>query len=475
MAQELYRRSATELANLIAARRVSVLDVVDDVLVQLERVEPLLNAFVTTVPEAARAAARRADAELALGQYRGPLHGVPISLKDLFWTAGVRTTGGSRLLEEWVPTENAAIVERLDAAGAILIGKTNLDEFGHGGTSTLSHFGPVHNPWDLECVAGGSSGGSAAAVAVGVGPISYGTETASSVRRPAALSGVVGVKPTFGVISRYGSFRTAWSLDHVGVFGRSVADATLGLDAVAGFDPRDPASVRLDRPPLAPGLQAEAAGLRVGVLQRFADDSADAAVREAFAAAVDVLHGLGAVTREVDVPELRHAAMTSMLTSEAESAAYDSASFREHGHLLQPAVRRSKLAGWPISASEYLTIQRARRRIREAVRAAWHGVDLLVAPTMGRTATPIRLGQPGLGDSIWEPSYNQVNLLRGVSLVGLPACSVPCGFDDAGKPIGIQIISRWFDEQTMLNVAAAYEAATAWHERWPAVATAATG
>jgi aspartyl-tRNA(Asn)/glutamyl-tRNA(Gln) amidotransferase subunit A len=240
---DILELSLSDLSRLIAARELASSEAVRAALARLELLQDKLNAFITVLPEQALAEAKKADEEIARGRYRGPLHGVPVTVKDMFETAGVLTTGGSKILAQWVPETDAALVERLRAAGAIILGKTNLDEFGHGGTSTLSHFGPVHNPWDLERIAGGSSGGSAAAVAAGIGPLSYGTETGSSVRRPASYCGVSGFKPTFGIISRHGSFRGAWSQDHVGLFARSVRDIALGLDAVAGFDPRDPASV----------------------------------------------------------------------------------------------------------------------------------------------------------------------------------------------------------------------------------------
>ena len=203
----------------------------------------------------ARAAAKRADQEIAAGNYRGPLHGVPVSIKDMFEMTGVLTTGGSKILQDWRPERDSTLVEKLRNAGAVIFGKTNLDEFGHGGTSTLSHYGPVHNPWNLDHIAGGSSGGSAAAVAARIGPLSFGTETGSSVRRPASYCGIVGFKPTFGIISRHGSFRGAWSQDHVGLFARTVKDIALALDPVAGYDARDPASVQQDSPAYARALE----------------------------------------------------------------------------------------------------------------------------------------------------------------------------------------------------------------------------
>jgi aspartyl-tRNA(Asn)/glutamyl-tRNA(Gln) amidotransferase subunit A len=289
---EIAEMGLADLSARIAVRKLSSQEAVSAVLARLDRLGGKLNAFITVLGEEARAEAAKADDEIARGAYRGPLHGVPVTIKDMFETAGVRTTGGSKILKDWIPDTDSALVERLRAAGAVIIGKTNLDEFGHGGTSTLSYFGPVRNPWTLERNAGGSSGGSAAAVAAGIGPISYGTETGSSVRRPASYCGIVGFKPTFGIISRHGSFRGAWSQDHVGLFARTVEDVARALDAVAGFDPRDPASVHQETPAYASRLKASAQKMRVGVLRRFLD-GVDPAVREAFEAALKIFASLG--------------------------------------------------------------------------------------------------------------------------------------------------------------------------------------
>src|SRR5258708_1521222 len=277
----------TDLSRLIAARELSSSEATRAALARLEQLEDRLNAFITVLREQALAGAKKADEEIARGDYRGALHGIPVTIKDMFEMAGVLTTGGSKILAEWVPETDSALVERLRAAGAIILGKTNLDEFGHGGTSTLSHFGPVHNPWDIERIAGGSSGGSAAAVAAGIGPLSYGTETGSSVRRPASYCGIIGFKPTFGIISRHGSFRGAWSQDHVGLFARSVQDITLGLDPVAGHDSRDPASVHQENPAYAARLDANIKGLKLGVLRPFLE-GVNPAVKQAFESALEV-------------------------------------------------------------------------------------------------------------------------------------------------------------------------------------------
>jgi aspartyl-tRNA(Asn)/glutamyl-tRNA(Gln) amidotransferase subunit A len=440
---------------------------VEAALARLDRLNAKLNAFITVAHEQAREAARHADEELARGVYRGPLHGVPVSVKDLFYTAGLRTTGGSRILADWIPSEDSALVERLKAAGAVIVGKTNLDEFGHGGTSTVSHFGPVHNPWNLERIAGGSSGGSTAAVAAGIGPLSYGTETGSSVRRPSAYCGVTGFKPTYGLVSRYGSFRGAWSMDHVGLFARSVKDVAMGLDAVAGYDPRDPASVNQSEATYARRLEPSVQGVKIGVLRRFLENSMDPAVLSAFEMAIQSLSAAGAEVVDIDIPELKYAAMTSMLTSAAESGANNVRWMRERPDEYQLEIKRRLAAGLGITASEYLTVQRARYRICAAVRAAYETVDLLANPTTNRVAPLVSLGPKGNGDQTYKIGYSYSSLLRFPSMLGLPGCSIPCGANEEGLPIGMQLVGRWFADQRVLNIAFAYQQATEWGLRKP--------
>jgi aspartyl-tRNA(Asn)/glutamyl-tRNA(Gln) amidotransferase subunit A len=469
---DILELNLTDLSKLIAARELSSSEAVKAALTRLELLEHKLNAFITVLSEQAPADAKKADEEIARGHYRGPLHGVPVSIKDMFEMAGVLTTGGSKILAEWVPETDAALVKSLRAAGAIIIGKTNLDEFGHGGTSTLSHFGPVHNPWDIERIAGGSSGGSAAAVAAGIGPLSYGTETGSSVRRPSSYCGITGFKPTFGIISRHGSFRGAWSQDHVGLFARSIRDIALGLDPVAGFDARDPASVRQDNPAYTSRLAANVKGLKVGVLTRFLE-GVNPSVREAFDAAIKTFASAGCNVVDLDVPEVRYAAMTSMMTSSAESAGMNRRWFRERHQDFVPHVSRGLAVGMTITASEYLTVQRARHRIREALRSAYEKVDIIASPTTARVAPLLSEGLKGNGDDTRHASYNHSNLLRFPSMLGLPGCSLPCGINPEGLPIGLQLIGSWFADQTVLNIALAYQSATDWHTRRPALIEAA--
>jgi aspartyl-tRNA(Asn)/glutamyl-tRNA(Gln) amidotransferase subunit A len=461
----------TELSKLLATRELSSSETVNAALNRLELLESKLNAFITVPGEQAIAEAKKADDEIARGGYRGPLHGVPVTIKDLFETAGLRTTAGSKILADWIPERDSAVVERLRAAGAIIIGKTNLDEFGHGGTSTLSHFGPVHNPWNTAHIAGGSSGGSAAAVAAGIGTLSYGTETGSSVRRPASYCGIVGFKPTFGIISRTGSFRGAWSQDHVGLFARSVNDITLGLDPVAGFDARDPASVHQDTAAYAARLDANVRQLKIGILRRFLE-GVNHEVRQAFDTGVEVFAAAGCEIVDLDVPEVSYAAMTSMMTSSAESSGINRRWFRERHQDFVPHVSRGIAVGMTITASEYLTVQRARQRIREALRTAYEQVAIIAAPTTARAAPLISAGVKGNGDDTRNASYNHSNLLRFPSMLGLPGCSLPCGINAGGLPIGMQLIGSWFADQIVLNAALAFQNGTDWHTRRPAIASA---
>jgi aspartyl-tRNA(Asn)/glutamyl-tRNA(Gln) amidotransferase subunit A len=467
---DILELNLTDLSKRIRSRELSSLEAVKATLTRLEFLEDKLNAFITVLPDQALAAASKADQEIASGHYRGPLHGIPVSIKDMFEMAGVLTTGGSKILAQWVPEMDSALVERLRAAGAIIVGKTNLDEFGHGGTSTLSHFGPVHNPWDVERIAGGSSGGSAAAVAARIGPLSYGTETGSSVRRPASYCGITGFKPTFGIISRYGSFRGAWSQDHVGLFARSVKDIALGLDPVAGYDARDPASVHQELPAYTSPLDTNVKGLRVGVLRRFLE-GVNPEVGKAFDDAIQVLVGLGSEVVDLDIPEVSYAAMTSMMTSSAESAGINRHWFKERYHDFVPHISRGLAVGLTITASEYFTVQRARHRIREALRAAFEKIDIVASPTTSRVAPLLSEGLKGNGDDTRHASYNQSNLLRFPSMLGLPACSIPCGINPEGLPIGLQLVGSWFADQTVLNMALAYQSSTDWHTHRPAMAS----
>ncbi|MDA8219666.1 MAG: amidase, partial [Dehalococcoidales bacterium] len=320
--RELCFLTLAEQSRLIRDGEASPVDVVESALSQIERVDGKVNAFITVMADSARAAAREAEQEIARGDYRGPLHGIPIALKDLFYTKDVRTTAGSKILRDFVPDEDATVVTRLREAGAITIGKTNMHEWAFGPTNTNPHYGDVHNPWDLSRVSGGSSGGSAAAVAASMASAALGSDTGGSIRIPGALCGVVGLKPTYGRVSRYGAVPCAWSLDHVGPLCRTAEDAAIALGAIAGRDPKDPACS--DRP--VPDYQLETprgiAGLRIAILKEYVADPTDPEVAAAFQAAVAALQRLGAAVEEVSLPEARYAVPASTAIMSAEASNY---------------------------------------------------------------------------------------------------------------------------------------------------------
>ena len=466
-AEELCWLPLERLAPLIQAGEVSPVELTAATLARIERLNPTLNAFMTVLTEAAMAEARVAAAEIQAGRYRGPLHGVPVSVKDLFATRGVRTTAGARILADWEPDYDAAAVERLRAAGAVLVGKTTLHEFALGGTSINPHFGPVCNPWDTARMPGGSSGGSAAAVAAGLGHISLGSETGNSVRRPAAFCGVVGLKPTYGRISRYGAVPAAWSLDHVGIFARSVQGAADALDALSGPDGRDPASAPA-QPPVGV-VAGGAAAVRVGVPEGYFVNELTGEPAAAWAAAVAALERLGVRLRTVALPAVQRTAVVSSTIMQAEAATYHRRWLAERPAEYGADVRERLQVGQALTATEYLTAQRGRALIGAELRQALGDVDMLVAPTTVAPAPPIADGAAALGDRPYTVGPHSFNLLRLFSLLGLPVVSVPCGFTAAGLPLAIQIAGRPFAERTVLTLAAAYEAAHDWMDRRPPV------
>ncbi|HLG50428.1 MAG TPA: amidase [Chloroflexota bacterium] len=466
-ADELAFATIAELAPRLRRRELSPVELVDTVLDRIARLDPLLNAFITVTDEEARRAAQQAEEEILHGTYRGPLHGIPISLKDLYLTAGVRTTGGSRILADYIPREDATVTRRLREAGAILIGKTNLHEFAYGTTTINPHFGTTRNPWNLDRITAGSSGGSAAAVAAGLGVASMGSETGWSIRRPAAFCGVVGLKPTYGRVSRYGMLPAAWSLDHAGPLTRSVSDAALVLSAIAGPDPRDPATATRPVPDFSADLAGGIRGLRIGLPIHHYAGSLDPAVELAIEQAVKVFSALGAVVREISLPRARYAGIASSVIMSAEVTAAHERWLRERPADYGSDVRERIEAGLAISAGDYLRAQRLRRWIAEEMAEVLHTVDVLVCPTTPQVATPIAGGVAALHDPPPTVAEGPFNLLRLFALIGTPAISVPCGFSDDGLPVGLTVAGRAFDEATVLRVAWAYEQATGWGKQRP--------
>jgi aspartyl-tRNA(Asn)/glutamyl-tRNA(Gln) amidotransferase subunit A len=453
--------SAAELGRRLAARELSPVEVVQELLGRIERLDPGLNSFITVTAERALADARAAEAEIAAGARRGPLHGVPIALKDIFDTAGVRTTCGSQILATHVPGVDAAVVQRLRAAGTVLLGKLNLHEFAYGTTTTNPHYGACRNPWNRDRIPGGSSGGSGAALAAGLCPLSLGTDTGGSIRIPASVCGVVGLKPTFGRVTRRGVWPLAWTLDHVGPMARTVEDAALLLDAVAGHNPEDPWSSRAPAPGFARDLERGVDGLRVGIPRRVFFEHLEPDVGGAVDEVIACLERIGARTREVDWPYVEHAytAFHGLLASEA--SAFHGAWLRDRPHDYGEPVRQALELGSFVPAVDYVNARRMQWLLRDGLSAAFREVDVIVTPSLPRTAPPI--GEP----MSREPDRAWNRFLAPFNLTGSPAISVPCGFDRAGLPIGLQIVGPAFDEARVLRVARAYERETDWHTRRP--------
>ena len=415
-----------------------------------------LNAFITVMEESARARARRADEELARGLDRGPLQGIPVAVKDVFCTQGVRTTCGSKVFADHVPDHDAAVVEKLDAAGAVLIGKTNMHELAYGISSSNPHFGVVHNPRDVERIPGGSSGGSGAAVASEMVFMAMGSDTGGSIRIPASFCGTVGLKPTFGRVSRYGVMPLDFSLDHMGPLTRSVRDAAVTLEALAGFDPRDETSSREPVPGYVPPEDPRLGGLSIGLPENFYFDGLDPAVAAAVRRMAQTAESLGARVAGVRVPDIAELNTISRVILYAEASA-----------LLEPYLERREQFGADVlslldqgrllPATDYVNAQRLRRIKQQEFRAVFKQVDCLLTPTTP-TAAP-RIGQTTLEIDGREEDVRlaSTRLVRGINALGLPALSMPCGLDRQGLPLGMQIIGRPFEEALILRIAAALE------------------
>ncbi|MYH40780.1 MAG: amidase [Chloroflexi bacterium] len=454
--------SIREIGADLRAGRLSASELVEATLARIDETEPRLNAYITVTADHARRQAQAADDELAAGRDRGPLHGIPVALKDLVDTAGIPTTGGSGFLRGRIPTSDAAIVERLAEAGAVMPGKLNLHEFAFGTTSANPHFGAVRNPWNQERSPGGSSGGSAAAVAVGSASASIGSDTGGSIRIPAALCGVVGLMPTYGRVSRRGVLPLSWSLDHVGPLARSVEDAALVLNAIAGHDPRDPGSAARPAPDAAAELGRGLEGLVVGLPRDPLWMEVEEPVRAACEEAVEALRALGAAVREVELPLL--AEMRRMERGRfhrallAEAGAYHARRLRLNPEGYGDDVRLSLESVSRVPATTYINAQRMQRLLVQETRSVLSSVDVLVSPTTECTAPTIAEG---------DLRARLARLTAPYDVTGIPAISVPCGVDPLGLPIGLMIGARHFDEVTLCRVAHAYEQATPWHRRRP--------
>ncbi|HEY7653866.1 MAG TPA: amidase [Methylomirabilota bacterium] len=466
---DLVWASMGELARLVASKAVSPLEVVRAHLDRIAALDGTIKSYITVMGDSARAAAQAAEAAVMARESLGPLHGVPVGLKDLYCTKGVKTTGGSRILGGWVPTEDATVVTRLVAAGGIMLGKLNMHEFAYGPEGLNVHYGTPWNPWDpaTHRICGGSSSGSGAAVAAGLCPGALGSDTGGSIRIPSSLCGLTGIKPTYGRVSRAGVLPLAWSLDHVGPMCRSAADCALMLGAMAGYDPRDPSTSVLPVPDYAAALTGQVKGLRIGLLGRFFLESAGAPQRQAIEQAVKTLEGLGASVREVTLEQMKHAAAASAAVITAESYAYHEPWLRTRAAEYGPDVRERLLVGAFVSGSEYLKGQRVRRLIRDEVDRALGELDVLIAPTLPIAAVPVGAREADIDGKPQPVRPSLVRYTRPFNVSGHPVASVPCGFTADGLPIGMQVIGRSFDEATVLRLADAYQRVTDWHTRRP--------
>lgn len=466
----------SEVAPLIKKKRVSPLDLTKRYLDRIKKLNPKLNAYLAMCEDEALAAAKKAEREIRQGKYRGPLHGIPFSIKDNICTKGVVTTAGSKILADWAPDHDATVVERLRAAGTIILGKTNMHEWAKGSNSVNPFYGTPLNPWDTQCIPGGSSSGSAVAVAAGMCMGSIGTDSAGSVRNPASLCGTVGLKPTFGRISSFGGVAGTggYTVNHFGIFTRSVRDCALVLNETAGYDPEDPISSDVPIGNYTKTLGASVKGMKIGLIKGYFDQATVGEVRHAFDEALKTLKSLGMKTQEVEIPhiDLVPAAQAGSTRPEANS---------DHDHYLRtrprdysPGLLYSLIAGLLTPAPVYVHAQRVRRLICQEFDEAFKSVQLIIAPTIFAPAPTIDECNRGY----IEADGKKINLQDRAgnfltrytipfNVTGLPDMSVCCGFSSKGLPIGMQIVAPPFREDLVFQVANAYEQNTEWHKRNP--------
>ena len=480
----MHTLTLSELAKQLRAKEFSVTELTQGLLGRIEDAQSTLNAFITVTRDEALVQAKAADAAFAAGQ-AGPLTGLPLAHKDIFCTKGIKTSCGSRILSNFISPYDAHVIEQFNAAGAVLLGKTNMDEFAMGSSNETSYYGPVKNPWDLKLVPGGSSGGSAAAVAARLAPIATATDTGGSIRQPASLCGVTGIKPTYGRVSRYGMIAFASSLDQGGLIAQSAEDAAMVLGAMSGFDTRDSTSVDTPVPNYVETLNAPLAGLRIGLIKEFFDKGLEPAVEQLIREALKVYEKLGATLKEVKLPALPLSVPTYYVVAPAECssnlARFDGVRYgyrcqdpkdlldlykRSRGEGFGAEVKRRIMTGtYVLSAgyydAYYLKAQRVRQLINSDFKRAFAEVDVLIGPTAPDVAFAI-------GAKASDPIQMYLNDIYtiGANLAGVPALSIPCGFVRE-LPVGLQIAGPHFAEAKLLNVAHAYQQETDWHRQIP--------
>jgi len=468
----LSRLTLFEASKLAHAKKVSPVELATACLSRIEQFNPKLNAFITVTADSALAEARAAEGEIHSGRWKGPLHGIPIALKDLVDTAAVRTTAASGLFKDRVPTEDAEVVRRLKAAGAVLLGKLNLHEFAYGGSSVISYFGPVHNPWNLDYSPGGSSGGSAAAVAAQLCYGAIGSDTGGSVRQPAAYCGIVGLKPTYGRVSTRGVIPLSWSLDHLGPMTRTVQDAALMLQVIAGYDAQDTTSIDVPVPDYAATIAATTSSLRLGILRAYFCDALHPEIQAAIEAGLSVLKKLTGTQRDI-APLASDSSYSSVMDPyvtilRAEAHAYHKEYVSKSPELYDAQTLKRIQTGADITASAYIQARRQLEQIRRSVSRVFETVDLLITPTT--SVPPFAIADLFANpNTLREKELLMLHNTRPINALGLPTISVPCGFTRGGLPIGMQITGPPWGETIVLRLAYGFEQATDWHKRHPVV------
>lgn len=451
--------SLRQAAAALRSKTVSPLDLTRACLARIEAQNPRLNAFITVTADQALVQAHRLESELARGQWRGPLHGIPLALKDNIDTAGIRTTAAAKAFADRVPAIDAEVVRRLDEAGAIVLGKLNMDECAYGVTSDTGHFGAVQNPWQAGYTAGGSSGGPAAAVAARLCYGAIGTDTGGSIRQPAAYCGIVGMKPGYGLVSARGVIPLAWSLDHVGPMCRTAGDAAVLLQAIAGFDPADPASIEVPPVDFVQALTQDTRRLRLGLPRSMYFENLDPEIDGAVTAAIAVLRDLTAGIQEVELPDVPRLSLMFV-----EANAYFSAALKDSPDGFSASVRALIETGGRISAADYARAKQQLEVSRHTVRQVFNEVDLIITPTTPNLPDSLDAGSGAPAQR--GPPLSARNTTP-FNIYGLPTVSVNCGFSKSGLPIGLQISGPPRGDATVLALAHAYQRHTDWHTRWP--------
>jgi aspartyl-tRNA(Asn)/glutamyl-tRNA(Gln) amidotransferase subunit A len=464
---ELTDLSIAELASGIKQKKISPVALTRAYLERIEKLNSKVNAFVLVAAESALAEAKAAEAEIQKGAYRGPLHGIPIAHKDLYSTKGMRTTGGSKVLANYVPEQDSTVVAQWRKAGVILLGKLNTHEFAYGPTNDSSCFGPARNPWDTACFSGGSSGGSGAAVALGMCAGATGSDTGGSIRIPSAACGVTGIKPTYGRGSRAGILPLCWTMDHPGPMVRTVRDAALLLQPIAAKDSRDRATADRPTPDYVAGLEAGVKGLKIGVPNRYFYTDASDEVEQAVRAALKVFEGLGAKLVEIELADIEQAATAALLIYLAEATAYHDDWLNEKSSLFTDQVRTFLELGNFVLAKDYLRAQRYRTHLGRQMMKAFGKVDVLMTPTLPITALPIGQETTVIKGKEVGVFGALIHNTEPFNLTGLPTLALPCGFSLKNMPISLQVTGRPFDEARVLATGYAYQEATDWHKRRP--------